>query len=485
MKEFLVDFFKRFGATVEENEGGLTVALPSGETAPPDSQELVRRFGRDRIVLVFDPHDARSGVDLVAPGGHILRTIEEFLEKRGRRSYVVAPGQKKLEKALVVEALAPAKRVKLTLEERTDEEAWDAHFTFRLRYRGRERKDALLDVMVPVRPEGIGVPRAEGPPAEAAGWESRPRKHLPEAQLKDAFARAISLVDELSVKEAIDLEARARARLERDAARLEIFYDTAVREQQTNRAPTDLARNKIEQFEEERALKRKELIEGARVEAEAEPLQLLVVERPRKRVAVRVVRPRKKGEEPAAGQVELAFDLSTGAVEPPACVACGESLAKVTACDGGHVVHEGCATPCAGCAKTVCKSCGAVPCARGDEITCPSCVLVCESCGGSVCPEHVGTCARCAPAAAGTAATRCTGCLHRCAHCGERVCEAHRLALGEETQAYLCTECGIACPGCQKTEPRSVLGRCPVCGRSFCGTCLPLKAGATACPSCR
>lgn len=480
MKPFLADFFRRYGAAVEDKGDLLEVAIPTAEDAPAAAKELLRRFGRERLVLAFDHKDAKPGVDLVAPGAHVLRTVEDFVEARGRRGYVVAPATRKLEKALVLEALAPAKKTKVVLEERTDEEAWDVHFTFRLRYRGRERKDALLDVLVPLGPGEPRPARSAPPPPEASGWEARPRKHLEEPILRDAFARAVALLDDLASREALELEARARTRLERDASRLELFYDTAVHEQQTNRAATDVARLRIEELEEERVLKRKELVESARVTAEAEPLQLLVVERPRRRVAVRVSRPpsKKAKTPPAEGQVELAFDLSTGEVALPACPACKASLAQVTACDGGHVVHEGCAQGCAGCERVVCGACGARPCARCARPVGPECAKLCAGCGETVCPEDQGACARCGEA-------RCTGCLHRCAHCREPACERDRLALGEGTAAFLCSQCGVACAGCGRAELEASLARCETCGRRFCETCLPSKKGTRACASCR
>lgn len=485
MKEFLTDFFKRYGGTVTEVEKELQVALPA-------ESELTKRFGRDKLALVFDPHDAKTGHDLVAPGGHILRAIEDFLASRGRRAYVVAPRTRKLEKALINDVLAPAaqnakggdklkKKPKLLMDERTEEEAWDAHFTFRLRYRGRERKDALLDVLVPVRSQGIREPKNVPPPVESTTWEAHPRKHLPEAQAKEAFAKALTLVDELASREAVELEARARARLEKDAARLELFYDTAVVEQQTNRTQTDVAKLKIEELESERLLKRKELVESARVDAEAEPLQLLVVERPRRRVAVKVERPRGKDREPAVGSIELAFDLSTGEVETPECPSCKKTLAAVSVCDAGHVVHDACALPCSVCESIVCGACGAVVCARGGEVVGPECTVVCEGCDEKVCKEHTASCKICS-------AARCSECLHACAHCGAEVCELHRLpiATGETgAAASLCTDCGVVCPGCSRTEPKGSLARCAVCGRSFCKSCLPVKKGVTACPTCR
>jgi hypothetical protein len=476
VKPFLSDFFRSVGATVEEKGPLLEVAIPAGDDASSSARELVRRFGRDRLVLAFDPHDSKAGVDLVAPGGHVLRTVEEFLASRGRRSYVVAPAVRKLEKSLVVEALAPAKKVKLVLEERTDDEAWDLHFTFRLRYRGRERKDALLDVLVPASLAGPGEPRAAPPPVEAGTYEARPRKHVPETVLKDAFAKALGLLDELASREALELEARARARLERDASRLELFYDTAVHEQQTNRTATDVARLKIEELEEERILKRKELVESARVDAEAEPLQLLEIERPRRRVLVRVARPRKKDEMPAEGSVELGFDLSTGEVVLPSCPACRKALRAVTVCEGSHVVHDGCARGCLGCGRVLCAACGAKPCARCASSVGPECAKVCSSCNETVCPEHLAVCARCGR-------ENCTGCLHACAHCGELACESDRFALGEGTAAFLCGKCGQTCPGCGRVELETALGRCETCGRQFCTTCLPKRERA--CPTCR
>ncbi len=248
---------------------------------------------------------------------------------------------------------------------------------------------------------------------------------------------------------------------------------------------------KIEELEQERLLKRKELVESARVEAEAEPLQLLVVERPRRHVLVRVERPRGKGagtgaetadkSEPARGQVELAFDLSTGEIEAPACPACSKRLSGVNVCDGGHVVHADCAEECATCERVVCLACGATKCARGGELVGPECEKVCEGCGDRVCREHMGACKVCGGA-------RCTGCLHLCAHCRGHVCEGHRLRLvleDTEASAFLCTECGEACPGCGRPEPKAALGRCEVCGRHFCSSCLPLKKGETACLACR
>ena len=52
MKDFLVDFFKKYGATVADTERRVAVALPAGEEAPAAAKDLVRRFGRDKLSLV-------------------------------------------------------------------------------------------------------------------------------------------------------------------------------------------------------------------------------------------------------------------------------------------------------------------------------------------------------------------------------------------------------------------------------------------------
>jgi hypothetical protein len=480
-RALLRDVFTKQGWKAEDQGPLLSVqAPPVAEGQPPS--ELAARFGRSELHFAFDAHDAKHGVDLVAPGGHVLRTLEEFFAKRGRRTWVALAAETKLRKEALEQALGPARGHGLVIEEREDEEALDLLLGFRLRYRGREHEDALTWVAVAVRRGEVQEARVADAPAEAAIVKGtfHPRKHAPPAVLDEAWRRAVAVVDKVAREHAATLEAKARVRLEKDASRLELFYATAIGEQQRNRVAAEVAEMRIAELEEERALKRREIAEQARVTVEAEPLQLLQLERPVKRALVRVKR-KKKGDDTVA-ELPVVVDLATGAVEVPPCAACQQPLAQVAVDDAGHAVHESCAVACAVCERALCSACGATTCARGGEKIGPECGARCERCGETACPRHRGPCARCGR-------DRCRACLRACAHCGDHVCESDRLAIGDGAEAVLCAKCGVACASCEKAVVESELGKCAVCGRRFCASCLggkrAAKTGTATCPGCK
>lgn len=472
MRSLVADVVTRLGGEVTDDGGALTVRLPA--EGPGD--ELARRLGQHELRLVFEAVRIAPGVDLVAPGSHLLRELEEFLAARGRRAWVEAPAAHKLTLRSLASVVKPARGASLALEGRGADSGHDVYVVYRVRYRSLDRHDEVETVRVRLRPLAEPEVGLAEPPAEIAAWEARPRKHLPADVLEAALVLADEAVVTRGRAEGARREEEARRKASRELSRLHAFYAGQIAELERSRR-TELAAARIEELEDERALRIHELAATTHVRVEVEPLQLLVVEVPLSTARLVV---RRKGADPApehdgapAPGIDLVLDRHEGRVLLPPCPACAGSLpgGTVDACASGHVVHQRCVERCGRCARATCAACGARACAACGAATCPGCATACAACQAAVCADHTGACALCDQAG-------CAVCLRACAECGRAVCEADSHVAADGARAVLCTRCAVPCPGCRTATAHKELVRCAACGRKFCPTCHPREAGA-------
>ncbi len=499
MRDLVADVVTRLGGEAMDEDGVLSVRLPA--EGPGD--ELARRLGQHELRLVFEAVRIAPGVDLVAPGSHVLREIEDFLSARGRRAWVEAPAAHKLTLKSLASVVKPVRGASLALEGRGVDAAHDVYVVYRVRYRSLDRHDEVETVRVRLRPLAEPEVGLAEPPEEVAGWEARPRKHLPPETLEVALGLADEAVVTRGRAEGARREEEARRKAARELSRLHAFYAGQIAELERSRR-TDLATTRIEELEDERALRIHELAATTHVRVEVEPLQLLVVEVPlttarlvvRRRDALDPVESKagskaerdggdaeastststgdaeRDGAEPPPG-LPLVLDRHTGQVVLPPCPACASSLlgSAVDACATGHVVHQRCVERCGRCGEAACTACGARACAACEAPTCPGCATSCATCHSDVCSEHVGACAVCGRGG-------CAVCLRACAECGSAVCEADGHVAAEGARAVLCSRCAVPCPGCRTATSHKELVRCATCGRKFCPTCHPRDAAA-------
>jgi hypothetical protein len=497
VKDFVRDAMRHLGAEVKEEEEALAVTLPEDPEGP--AAALLQSLGDRDLRLVFDSKHAGVGSQLIAPGSHLLRLLESLLEARGRRAYVVQPTGHRLTMKAVQMRVSAARGRSLGLTDRQPLLAHDIYVVYRLCYRSRTRVDAVETVRVRLRPPR--APAVEvvegGVPDEAFEWDAKARKQAPADVTAQALVLSDAAIQARARDEGARLELVARQSFGRDVMRLHSYYSTQIADQRRSRR-TDLATVRVEELEEERELRIRELVAAAQVRVAIEPLQLFVVEVPLQtaRLVVRSKTTRQADQEsgqPTDGaaaaevaeasqdevRVELTFNRCTGEMTFSPCPACASPLASgpLSACDAEHPVHQACLGTCGRCAREVCQACAPQPCGSGCEhLLCQTCAVPCRSCDAAGCQEHQAPCAVCGRES-------CGACLQDCAACREPVCQADRSLAGEGTRAVYCSRCASPCPGCETATQRERLIRCGTCGRRFCATCHPKDASA--CSLCR
>lgn len=485
MKELVADVVRRFGGTAQEADGRLEVELP----AEGEGAALAERLGGSALSLVFDAADVGPGRQLVAPGSHVLRQLDAFLSARGQHAYVERPAERRLTLAALRAALQPASGLKLALEQRATGATWDVYVVYQLRFVSLDREDALETVRVRLRPGRPPEVDLEEPPEEAVKWPSRVRKRVAPEAWAVATAEADAAIARHARARGEERREEARSRLQRDLSRLQAYYAGQVAEYRRRRT-TELSLLRVEELEEERELRVRELIRSTEVRVEVLPLQALAVEVPLQTARL-VVRPAGGGKaaeaapegapEGASGSASsggapaglaIAYDRAEGELLLPPCPACAGPLgeAPLAMCGAGHVVHEREIGPCRGCGALTCAACDLEPCDVCRGPLCKSCGEDCPGCGLWVCgADRDRRCARCDRAG-------CAGCLHPCAHCGAVVCAEHRHPATSDSEAVVCATCAQPCPGCSVATLAQDLIRCERCGRRFCATCHPRDA---------
>lgn len=313
LREFVRDALVALGAEVSEtdDEAVLELRLPAEGDLP---QRLGHAQGAE-LRLVFSTADLRQGHELVAPGCHLLHVLESDLEQAGRRVYVAAPGAERL--SLKAIGLRSGARERWTLSDREALEGYDLYLVARLRYRARERHDEVACVKVELRP---GIDPAHGWDAatafedpDPALFELKPRarKRVPAKALKTALQAGDESLERYARDRSRELQDGMRETSRKDLSRLHAYYAGQIAEYMRRRK-SDLNQLRVEELEEERELRVRELIAQAEVHAEIEPLQLLTVERPLQRA--RLSRTPAGEEEPSEVRW-LLFDRADGSYE--------------------------------------------------------------------------------------------------------------------------------------------------------------------------
>jgi hypothetical protein len=316
-------------------EDGL-LAPAVAKIVPGSAEDLARRLRRSTLSLVFRSEDLAPGYDLVADGSPLIRKLEDFLASQGARTYVVAPGSKRLSlKALDLAAevalaeghpgldraslgLMPGKGERVKLEERSDAPGHDLFVLYRVRIRALQREDLTVCVRVALRP-GVApddpvhvTSEVAEPPSEVRGWDLKTRRRLPpelrEQGLEAADAQLALRCRELATATQTKLRETARD----DLKRLHAYYAGQIAEYMRRKA-SDLNLIRIEELEAERELRITELIRSAEVRVSGEALSCLIVERPLQRA--RAVRRPKDDDETELASRWLLFDRGTGGVE--------------------------------------------------------------------------------------------------------------------------------------------------------------------------
>ena len=336
MKDFVREVCSGVGATVRDDGGALEVELPEAGVGAA----LAERLGGRAHRWVFDAEDLSERAELIAPGGRVLRALEEWLSERGRRTYLEAPGAERLTVGAVRERVSAASGEPVRLGARGDARGYEVYVTYRLHYRTLEAKDELETVHVRLRPWGrVEAEVVSEIPAGVWGWTARPRKQPPEAWLKEGLAGADRVVAVRAREGGRALEAEVRAKLGRDIARLHSFYSDQIAEWKRS-SRTGLAELRVEELREEERARLSELYAATQVQVEVDPLQVVVVEVPLKRAEVL---------DPDGAPVAVAWlERTTGALvlEPPeeesaqvspaadGCPGCGRSVARRRRCEG-------------------------------------------------------------------------------------------------------------------------------------------------------
>lgn len=469
MKPFLKDVLTYCGAQVEEQDEALRVVFPEEGAAA----ELAEALGKQELRLVFEASHVDAESDLVAVGSHVLRVLEAYLAPRGQRAYVIQSSEHRLTQKALRQQLQTQRGLSLRIDDRQAAAGHDLYVVYRLRYHTLERKDALKTARVRVRPganvsDPLRLDATLADPPAAESWTPRPRKQAPADVLAAGLARADAEITAHARVESRHKQEEARRAFKKDLSRVHAYYIGQIAEY-NRRRKSDLSQIRIEELEEERELRVRELVAATAVGVDIEPMQLLTVEVPLQTARLVLY---KKGAAGSVAELSVLFDRSSGAVELPPCPACDGSLAHAVlgGCDAGHPVHEECLRSCERCAATACGVCGDERCAICEQTLCGSCATGCPGCEETVCSEHQATCSLCQ-------GPGCGSCLKTCASCGALACKAD-YAAARGSRAVVCASCARRCPGCETPTVTPELVRCGTCGRRFCSECHPKSASA-------
>jgi hypothetical protein len=252
-----------------------------------------------------------------------------------------------------------------------------------------------------------------------------------------------------------ELEQAILPRLHKALSRLVTYYEEQIAEIYDRRDPAR-AEERRQVMREDLKRKIAEETENHRLRVRVRLFSFAMILSPTWRTEARLDNTR------TALTVDIERDLYTGQLHPPPCHACGEKMASIGICDGGHVACPADLFTCSLCGQDRCTACGVRPCTVCGEFVCQACATSCQACGGWTCPEHSLRCPVCQDMI-------CQACQGTCSVCGSRQCAIHLLA-DHISRELVCRTCAVTCPACE--QPSAHTGTCAACGQVFCQQCL-------------
>lgn len=238
-------------------------------------------------------------------------------------------------------------------------------------------------------------------------------------ELRRLYRRALQGVRALAARAGRRHVAEARARLERDRARIEAYFaglrDEALAEaaqrwrkaeaarlrerlrralwtdgpvaesagegsawedgEELGSAPAgagDETERRLRRIEAERLARLEELEKKYEVRAEAAPVAAALLWAPKVECRYKLAKPSR--------EVVVYYDPLTGSLIDWACEACGEGLETAWLCEAcRELVCSRCHAPCAGCGKSYCFTCAPARCHVCDAGLCPACAATCPA----------------------------------------------------------------------------------------------------------
>lgn len=462
---FTVDFFGLFGAEVQpasDDPQVLHVTLPT---------ELADHFGKPALALCFHNAGATGQRDLVAHGSRAFDRMMAYLERQSAATLLQLP----VRHAGGEELLAAVQPVNATISGLQMKEEHHPLFIFnwRITYRADDKREELFTVALDedgsrVQSESISaggaildellsdaepLPQAQGDDRQPLPARLPPMTQL--ARLADVARKyAIYRAD----VQCVTHEAEILPRLHKTLDRLTTYYSQQMDEITVGHDPDGEKRRQLDAD-----LRRKidEEIENHRLRVQVQLFGYGVVLTPH--AVADITLNDGKHEVP----VRVARNRYTGAIEQPACHACGEQTRQLVLDRNGHITCDNCLRQCSSCQAIVCAACGVAPCPVCGAVNCDQCGQLCWACGERACADHASRCPACGDPV-------CHACQAECGHCGVRQCRSHLRVdhvLSDTSHSVLiCPECAVRCPGCLQYS--SQVEMCAASGQRFCTRCL-------------
>ncbi len=500
LRQFTIDFFTRFGATLRKVDrrkaGALRVSLRG---------ELAEYFAAQEMTLAFQHVDQGDGQELVAYGSRVFDRMMTYVERSSALTVQQLPKRFHAGDELL-QAVRPrnARVAGLKLSEQS--RRYFA-FTWHITYRADDKREELYTVVIdedgrriPLAPEGPEAePTAVDPALEAdngagarlAGFdlssamqdgeddllavdESDPAAEPPARKLPPMthLARHAEVARKYAIYHAdlrcVSHEADILPRLHKTLSRLIGYYQQQIDEVYDAHDPEFEQRRRLEADLERKIA---EEVENHRLRVGVVLSSYAIFEQP---VAVADL---TLATAEHAVNVRALRNLYTGEFERPHCHACGDEAIDVAIDAAGHLSCAACLHHCATCGDAQCAACGIHICPVCSQENCVGCSQPCWACGDRACADHVTRCPTCGDSV-------CHACQAECAACGVRQCTSHlRLDAvlatldpasdgidDAEQHALICRTCAVRCPGCQQFSAQNAT--CSASGQRFCQNCI-------------
>lgn len=469
LRQFTLDYFAFFNAPTRaldrKKQGPLEIDLP------PD---LADQFGKPQLRVGFHNVTPGSDLELIAHGSRLFDRMLTLLDRRGGLTLQSLPNRHPSSQELL-SAIRPlhASIANLKMQEQT---RGLTLFNWRITYRADDKREELYTVVlddqaqrVPLADEAPNDPCALDlaalwadaqplPPELDEEGNTLPPKLPPMTQLVRLAESARKYAIYHADLRCVTHEAEILPRLYQVLNRLTTYYGQQIEEVYDSH---DLDGEKRRALELDLERKIAEEVENHRLRVQITLYSYAIVQTPYAVADITLSDGRRQT------QLQVTRNRYTGALQPPLCHACDQSLTAVALDRNGHLCCDACIRQCDSCREIVCADCGVEPCPVCQKQNCERCGQVCWACGGRACAEHVARCAVCGDAV-------CLACQAECSVCGTRQCRSHlradAVADAHGHHPWVCADCAVRCSGCNQYSAQ--LGACAASGQRFCANCL-------------